>query len=113
MDVCLRFIVLSVSRGLASGRSPVQGVQQLSKRFTSKNPSTPQGKRGRLRKEERKNEKINVLHPSHSSDAFTLPASTNKSLALLCSIFYAFLSCLLYALMEMIIVLLKFQCERQ
>jgi hypothetical protein len=28
----------------------------LSKRFTSKNPSTPQGKRGRLRKKDRKTE---------------------------------------------------------
>jgi hypothetical protein len=45
-------VVLScVGRGLASGRSPVQGVPPIVYRFTSKIPSTPQGKRGRLRKE--------------------------------------------------------------
>jgi hypothetical protein len=56
MDVCLYFcVVLScVGRGFASGRSPVQGVPQNVYRFTSKNPSTPQGKRGRLRKTGRK-----------------------------------------------------------
>jgi hypothetical protein len=42
-----------VGRGLASGRSPVQGVLPIVYRFTSKNPSTPQGKRGRLRKKEK------------------------------------------------------------
>jgi hypothetical protein len=46
-------VVLScVGRGLASGRSPVQGVLPIVYRFTSKTPSTPQGKRGRLRKKE-------------------------------------------------------------
>jgi hypothetical protein len=55
MCVCVSLccVVLCVGRGLASGRSPVQGVLPIVYRFTSKNPSTPQGKRGRLRKEER------------------------------------------------------------
>jgi hypothetical protein len=51
-------IVLScVGRGLASGRSPIQGVLPIVYRFTSRNPSTPQGKRGRLRKKEKKKER--------------------------------------------------------
>jgi hypothetical protein len=55
MDVCLFLcVVLScVGRGLASGRSPVQGVLPIVYRFTSKNPSTPQDKKGRLRRKER------------------------------------------------------------
>jgi len=54
MDVCLRFSVLCcpVCRGLASGRSPVQVVLPIFYRFTSKNPSTPECKRVRLRKKE-------------------------------------------------------------
>jgi hypothetical protein len=36
---------------------PSKESYQLSNRFTSKNPSTPQGKRGRLRKKERKKER--------------------------------------------------------
>jgi hypothetical protein len=47
------FVVLScVGRGLAWGRSPIQGVLPIVYRFTSRNPSTPQGKRGRLRNKE-------------------------------------------------------------
>jgi hypothetical protein len=45
-------VLSCVGRGLESGRSPVQGVLPNVYRFTSKNPSTPQGKRGRLRKRE-------------------------------------------------------------
>jgi hypothetical protein len=52
MYVCVSLccVVLCVGRGLASSRSPVQGVLPFVYRFTSKNPSTPEGKRGRLRK---------------------------------------------------------------
>jgi hypothetical protein len=59
MCVCVSLccVVLCVGRGLVSGRSPVQGVLPIVCRFTSKNPSTPQGKRGRLRKKERKKER--------------------------------------------------------
>jgi hypothetical protein len=46
-------VLSCVGRGFASGRSPVQGVLPIVYRFTSKNPSTPQGKRRRLRKKER------------------------------------------------------------
>jgi hypothetical protein len=54
MCVCVSMwcLVLCVGRGLASGRSPIQGVLPIVYRFISKNPSTPQGKRGRLRKKE-------------------------------------------------------------
>jgi len=41
-------VLSCVGRGLASGWSPVQGVLPIVYRFTSKNPWTRQGKRGRL-----------------------------------------------------------------
>jgi hypothetical protein len=50
VSVSLCCVILCVGRGLASGRSPVQGVLPIVYRFIHKNPSTPQGKRGRLRK---------------------------------------------------------------
>jgi hypothetical protein len=54
VSVFLCAVLSCVGRGLASGQSPVQGVLPIVYRFTSKNPSTPQGKRGQLRKKERK-----------------------------------------------------------
>jgi hypothetical protein len=61
MCVCVSMccVVLCVGRGLTSGRSPVQGVLPIVYRFISKNPSTPQGKRGRLRK--KKGRKLKTL----------------------------------------------------
>jgi hypothetical protein len=50
----LRVVVSYVGRGLASGRSPVQGVLPIVYRFISKNPSTPQGKRLRKKEEDTK-----------------------------------------------------------
>jgi hypothetical protein len=48
-------VVLScVGTGLASGRSPVQGVLPIVYRFTGKNPSTPQGKKRTIKKERKK-----------------------------------------------------------
>jgi hypothetical protein len=50
----LCIVLFCVGRGLASGQSSVQGVLPIVYRFTSKKSSTLQGKRGRLRKKERK-----------------------------------------------------------
>jgi hypothetical protein len=73
MCVCVSLccVVLCIGRGLASGRSPIQGVLPIVYRFTSKNPSTPQGKRGRLRKTERKQE-VNTTfwYPQNCSMSF-------------------------------------------
>jgi hypothetical protein len=47
--VCLRFYVLCCSvwvEALRRADHPSKESYQLSNRFTSKNPSTPQGKRG-------------------------------------------------------------------
>jgi hypothetical protein len=52
VSVFLCVVLSCVGRGLTSGRSPVEGVLPIVYRFTSKNPSTPQGKRGRLRKKD-------------------------------------------------------------
>jgi hypothetical protein len=42
---------------------PSKEFYQLSNRFTSKNPSTPQGKRGQLRRKERKKERKKEDYP--------------------------------------------------
>jgi hypothetical protein len=57
MDVCLRFPVLCCPvqvEALRRADHPSNESYQLAHRFTSKNPSTPQGKRGRLSKKETK-----------------------------------------------------------
>jgi hypothetical protein len=50
-----------------SGRSPVQGVLPIVYRFTNKNPSTPEGKRGQLRRKEGKKER-KIIHVSYILD---------------------------------------------
>jgi hypothetical protein len=62
MDVCLRFSVLCCPvyvETLRRADHPSKESYQLSNRFTSKNPSTPQGKRGRLSK---KGESLTTHH---------------------------------------------------
>jgi hypothetical protein len=67
MDVCLHFsgLCCPVCRSrpcvgpITRPRSPTK-CSELSNRFTSKNSSTPQGKRGRLRKKERKEPHIPI-----------------------------------------------------
>jgi hypothetical protein len=68
MCVCLSMycVVLCVGRGLASGRSPVQGVLPIVYRFISKNPLTPQGKRERLRKKDTINKSTAMYHIKYS-----------------------------------------------
>jgi hypothetical protein len=67
LSVFLCVVLSCVGRGLASGWSPVQGVLPTVYRFTSKNPSTPQGKRGRLRKTEER-----MYSPLNMSRVITL-----------------------------------------